>query len=120
VAALTNGFLPRERRQDIAAAHAHHLRPAGVYRAGRPWDMGEVFWILRVGYVEYRRPIRLHLTGERIETQPGMVGHIGYFAVTLMNYERLISRSPLQFIVAHQLHVPGRLFIPRARRWWRG
>jgi len=37
VAALTNGFLPRERRQDIAAAHAHHLRPAGVYRAGRPW-----------------------------------------------------------------------------------
>src|SRR5580693_8240074 len=82
--------------------------------------MEKIFGVLRVGHIDDRGSVVLGLAVERIEARPGMMGHIGDFPVTLVDYERLVRRPALEVVVAHQIHVPGGLLIPGTRCRWRG
>jgi hypothetical protein len=56
--------------------------------------MEKIFGVLRVGHIDDRGSVVLGLAVERIEARPGMMGHIGDFSVTLVDYERLVVDRP--------------------------
>ena len=63
--------------QRLAVADAHHLRAAFLVVAWEPGDMGEVFRLRRVGYVDDRGAVELGLAGQFVDG----LRHVGGAAV---------------------------------------
>src|SRR6185437_183677 len=59
----------------------------------------------RVGDIDDRRAIRLHLTRQRIEERPLMMAHVKDEAVALLDYGRLVGWPALEIGVADPPHV---------------
>ena len=89
-----------------AVTDAHHLRAprfAPTSRVAR--NMGQVPWLLRIGDVDNRRPVRFLLAGQGIELGASMVADVGDPAFALFLDNGLIGASGLKIVVADQVHV---------------
>src|SRR4051812_25358647 len=58
-----------------------------------------------LGYVQYRRAVRLAPTGERIDRGPAMMTDVGDPAAILLDDDRLECAAALQIAVADEAHV---------------
>src|SRR2546422_343891 len=83
-------------RQVLAAAHAHHLRAAGLGLARLARNVGEVARLARVGDIDDPGPAVLFAPGERIHGAPAVMTDVGDPAPVLLVDHRLGGAAALQ------------------------
>src|ERR1700730_15972137 len=100
------GFVWISRPNPLSTAHPNHWSAPRLTRPlRRSWNVSEIFGFARIGHVNDRSPVGLHLAGQRIQRGPSVMSDISDKTIPLMMDDGLVRGPILQIIIADQGHI---------------